>query len=91
MLDNKSYWLERANFWQHRLIGAGLYGPAQAIAEAFRPLAPLAAQLLWFAQPAFTLIGKFDRVGGLAELLDDPDNLRLPVDPPGTPEQTEDR
>ena len=75
MLDNKPYWLEQAANWQSHLIRTGLYGPAQAIVEAVRPLAPLAAQLLWFVQPAFTLIGKFDMAGELAELLDNPDNL----------------
>jgi hypothetical protein len=41
--------------------------------EAFRPLGPLAANLLWFSQPGFALFGKTELVDRLATLLDNPE------------------
>lgn len=91
MLDDDRHWLEPARNWHHRLTESGLYGPVQAIAEAARPLAPLMAQFVWFIQPAFALIGKFNAVGRLAELLENPDSLALLAEPSEEPTQTKDR
>ncbi len=65
-------WLTRVEQWQHRAADAGLLGVMTAIQEGLRPLAPLAAQLLWVAQPTFRLFGETDAIEALAALLNDP-------------------
>ncbi len=55
--------------WEQRLERAGLSDLANIVKEGFRPLAPLAAQLLWFAQPGFALFGQSEAVGDLASFL----------------------
>jgi len=64
-----------AQEWRRRLEQAGLGELAGALADGLKPLSPLAAQLLWFAQPGFALFGQADAVGALANALsgdDDP-------------------
>lgn len=67
--------MARIRGWEARLDQAGLGELARGIEQGLRPLAPLAAQFLWFSQPGFALFGQQDSVGGLADLLDD-----LPAD-----------
>ena len=80
MIDDKNRWrtrwLELAHNWGDRAAEAGLGGVVGAIGEAVRPLAPVASQLLWFAQPAFGVFGQADAVGALAELCEQPDVFR---------------
>ncbi len=57
--------------WEHRLDEAGLGEVGRALAWAMRPLAPLAAQLVWIAQPGLGLLGEYESAGALAEWLDD--------------------
>jgi hypothetical protein len=57
------------------LADAGLDGIAQAFALALRPLGPVVAQVLWFAQPGLGLIGQAEAASALADLLDDPAGL----------------
>jgi hypothetical protein len=65
-------WFTMAQTWQRYLSDAGLGEIAGAISQAFKPLAPFAAQVLWFSQPAFALFGQFEAISSLAELLDNP-------------------
>lgn len=43
--------------------------------DAFEPLIPLGAQMLWMAQPALGLFGGGRNVGALARLLETPDGV----------------
>lgn len=49
--------------------------PLQLILEAGRPLAFVAGQLLWLAQPTLALFGSSSAVGRWAALLERPDKL----------------
>ncbi|MCC6904890.1 MAG: hypothetical protein IT326_03540 [Anaerolineae bacterium] len=51
---------------------AGLGAFAGAFGLAFRPLAPLVAQMIWVAQPASGLFGYGDAFQALALLLEAP-------------------
>lgn len=55
--------------WVERLEAAGLGGLWGALHEGLKPLGPLAAQLIWFAQPGLALFGQSDPAGELAALL----------------------
>lgn len=66
-------WLSLAQSWQHLLIDAGLEEIAHSVGYALRPLAPLAAQILWVVQPGFAILGHSEAVGALAALLDEPE------------------
>jgi hypothetical protein len=57
--------------WEQRLEQAGLGELFGALKQGFKPLQPLAAQLLWFAQPGFALFGRADAIGALASSLAD--------------------
>jgi hypothetical protein len=76
MSDDSFEWQERwvtlAHNWQQRADQAGLGGVSRAMMEALQPLAPLAAQLLWVAQPTFSLFGRGAAIGVLAEMLEGP-------------------
>ncbi len=65
-------WSALAQRWQRRLADAGLGEIAQAVGPAFKPLAPFAAQVLWFTQPGFALFGHSEAIDALAEMLDAP-------------------
>ncbi len=64
-------WLALAERWQRRLNDAGLGEITQTVGQAFKPLAPFAAQVLWFTQPGFALFGHSEAIYALAELLSD--------------------
>jgi hypothetical protein len=66
-------WVEWMDLWQSRADQAGLAGVAEALREGLRPLAPLAAQVLWVAQPSFALFGEADAISALADLLEHPE------------------
>jgi hypothetical protein len=68
----KTRWLALADRWQSRLSDAGLGEITQAVGQAFKPLAPFAAQMLWFVQPGFALFGHSEAIHTLAEILDAP-------------------
>ena len=52
------------------------WGPLLSVAlDAFEPLGPLGAQLLWTAQPALRLFGADTSVTALAQALEDPDGI----------------
>lgn len=51
----------------------GLRTPALVALEAGRPLAFVAGQLLWVAQPALSLLWPRQEVGRVARLLETPD------------------
>ena len=70
--DWQERWLTLAHNWQQRADQAGLGGVSRAVVEALQPLAPLAAQLLWVAQPTFGLLGRGAAIGVLAEMLEHP-------------------
>jgi hypothetical protein len=70
--DWQDRWLALAHRWQGRADQAGLGGVSRAVVEALQPLAPLAAQLLWVAQPTLSLFGRGEAVGVLAEMLENP-------------------
>jgi hypothetical protein len=53
--------------------GNGLTPLNSVLWEAFRPLGPLAVNLLWFSQPGFALFGKAEWVDRLAALLENPE------------------
>lgn len=56
--------------WRQRLDSAGLGGLADGLGYALRPLGLLAAQFLWFSQPAFGLFGRGELAESLAESLE---------------------
>lgn len=62
----RTRWLSLARRASDRLAEAGLEGFAETFAIVLRPLGPLAANLLWVAEP---IVG--ESVGALAELLAD--------------------
>jgi hypothetical protein len=68
--DWQERWRTLARTWQGHADQAGLGGVSRTVLEALQPLAPLAAQLLWVAQPTFSLIGRGAAVGALAEMLE---------------------
>jgi len=63
-------WLERVERWRELANEAGLGGIIDSLGAAFQPLSPLAAQLLWIAQPTLGLFGEAENIGELADLLD---------------------
>jgi hypothetical protein len=67
----RSEWRLKLRDWQARIDAAGLGELARGLEQGLRPLAPLAAQLLWVSQPGFALFGQYEAIGGLADLLDD--------------------
>jgi hypothetical protein len=69
----QTHWLSLAQNWQHLLADAGLGEIAHSVGYALRPLAPLAAQILWVVQPGFAILGHSEAVGALAALLDEPE------------------
>jgi len=58
-----------AERWSQRLEAAGLGGLWGAMRVGLKPLGPLAAQLIWFAQPGLALFGQSGPAGDLAALL----------------------
>ena len=58
-----------------RIRQLGLQLPAQIVLEAGRPLAFVAGQLLWLAQPALSLMAPRDELAKAAELLEDPEGV----------------
>lgn len=69
--DFRTVWLTRLRGWRVQLDKAGLGGLAEGLEQGLKPLAPLAAHILWFSQPGFALFGQYDAIGGLANLLED--------------------
>ncbi len=61
--------------WAERLRSLGLQGIIAALLEGGAPLAPLAGQLLYIAQPTLGLFVSRRAIGDLAEWLDQPDSL----------------
>ena len=59
--------------WEHRLNQSGLGGLIFSIIHAMRPVAPVAASLLWIVQPAAAVFDREDEVEALANWLNDPD------------------
>jgi hypothetical protein len=56
----------RARGWDHAALTA---------LEAFAPLLPLGAQVLWIAQPALGMIGGGRRAGVWARILESPEGV----------------
>ena len=74
-------WLALAQHLQLRLAKAGLGEIAQAVGQALKPLAPFAAQVLWFSQPGFALFGQSEAISSLADLLDNPEHSEQTIPP----------
>ncbi len=72
--NGHSRWAERATRWHRRLAELGLDGLLVALGQALRPVGPLAAQVLWVAQPTLSIFStSLSRdTGALADLLYDP-------------------
>ncbi|MBN1122584.1 MAG: hypothetical protein JXJ17_16020 [Anaerolineae bacterium] len=71
--------------WEERLNQSGLGGLALSIIHAMRPVAPIAANLLWIVQPAFAVFGRAEEIEALANRLSDSpgeDGMNQP--PPGS-------
>lgn len=58
--------------WTRQAHARGLSGALCLALDVLEPLGPLAAQLLWMAQPAAALFGWRQAVGGLAHALEEP-------------------
>ncbi len=71
-----------------RLRQLGLQLPALIVLEAGRPLAFVAGQLLWLAQPMLALFLSRSEVSRAAELLEDPESVQSIIDLLG-PEQSD--
>jgi hypothetical protein len=63
-------WPERLARWQRQLDETGLGGLAQALAPALSLFGPIAAQLIWVAQPALTVFGWAEEAPALAHWLE---------------------
>lgn len=74
--DWQAYWLETLQTWEDRIEEAGLDGIVYTILDAAQPLIPLLAQLIWLSQPVFGMIGHYESVGTLAEMLYSPGEFR---------------
>ena len=73
---SRQQWLQRAAAWEQRASDVGLSGVYTSLREALTPLGPVAAQLLWVAQPTFELLGESNSIGALADLLEHPSASR---------------
>ena len=73
---SRQQWLNRAAEWEQRASDAGLAGVYSTLRDALMPLGPVAAQLLWVAQPTLGLFGDADSIGALADLLEQPASHR---------------
>lgn len=80
MEDETSRWRGITQTWEERIDAAGLTDLVYAVRTAMHPLAPLAAQFLWFVQPAFALFGKYQIAGELAETLANPGTPGQPIE-----------
>ena len=69
----RTRWVEWMQAWEARAQDAGLAGLVESLRDGLQPLAPLAAQVLWVAQPTAALFGEADAVGALADLLEHPE------------------
>ncbi len=63
-----------------RIRGLGLAAPASILLEAGRPLAFVAAQLLWLSQPLFSFLLPRQEIAGTAELLEDPESVGVLIE-----------
>lgn len=66
-------WLEWGEAVGQQITQSGLGDVAGALKAAFVPLAPVAAELVWLAQPVFALFGESAAIDALADLLTEPD------------------
>ena len=71
--DWRTRWVGRMQGWEARADAMGLAGLLGALRDGFKPLAPVAAQLLWVAQPTVALFGEADAISALANLLEHPE------------------
>jgi hypothetical protein len=69
---SRQQWLNWVREWEQRASDAGLAGVYGSLREVLMPLGPVAAQILWVAQPTFGLFGEADSIGALANLLERP-------------------
>jgi hypothetical protein len=58
--------------WEERLDQPGLGGLIHTIIHAMRPVAPIAANLLWITQPAFAMFNRGKEIEELANRLSEP-------------------
>lgn len=70
----RTRWVGRIEAWEARADAMGLAGLWGALRDGFKPLAPVAAQLLWITQPTMALFGEADSISALADLLEHPDS-----------------
>jgi hypothetical protein len=70
----REHWLDLSRRWEAQLTDLRLDGLARALTDGLRPLGPAAAHLLWIAQPLLGITGHGAAVGGLADLLYEPDD-----------------
>lgn len=61
--------------WLEDIKARGLGGALRITFDALSPLSPLAAQLLYIAQPVCGLWGWHGRVGEIARALEDPQQM----------------
>jgi len=73
-VDNPQ-WTQRLARWSHRLHTAHLEGIVGTLFDAFEPLSPLGAQLLWIAQPTLSLWMPREDIASLARLLEQPEGV----------------
>jgi hypothetical protein len=76
--DWRARWLSWVDDWERSAEIAGLGGLVSSLKDAAQPFAPVAAQLLWVAQPTLGLFTEAEAIGALAELLDQPKPAREP-------------
>lgn len=61
--------------WIARIKARGWDNALRVALDAFAPLGPLGAQLLWVAQPVSGLFGAGEALGKMAEALEAPDGV----------------
>lgn len=63
-----------------RIRRLGLASPAAELLEAGRPLAFVAAQMVWLSQPVLALVLPSREVADAARLLEDPESVSALID-----------
>jgi len=66
---------ESASHVAERIRSLGFGAPAAVLLEAGRPLALLAAQLMWLGQPFLGMVISRHEVARVAEVLEDPESV----------------
>jgi hypothetical protein len=71
---------ERTKLVAERIRSLGLGAPAAVLLDAGRPLALVAAQLMWLGQPLLGLMFPSHEVAAAARVLEDPESVNALIE-----------